>query len=69
MYKPIKRVWVAPPLAGAGPVAPVAPAAAVPVAGKQVFGELPETEVEEKDSDSIWAAFESVYARASANKD
>jgi hypothetical protein len=68
MLRPIKRVWVPPtPASALEATAAVSPAKA-PAAAKQVFSESPETEVQERDSDSIWAEFESVYARASANK-
>jgi hypothetical protein len=69
MFKPIKRIFVprhlalqplepavAPPAAQA--TAPAAPTASKPNA---LFDELPQPEMEEKNSDSIWAAFESVH--------
>lgn len=78
MLKPIKRVWVPRAAASAASAAAASSVtAAVPAAkahapttatAGQVFNELPETEVQERDSDSVWAEFESVYARASANK-
>jgi hypothetical protein len=69
MLKPIKRVWVPPqPMPAASSTSAVAPAAKAPAVRKLVFSELPETEVEERNSDSVWAEFDSVYARANANK-
>jgi hypothetical protein len=71
MNKPIKRIWV-PPQAPAKALqgvagAPTAPATAVnaPLQGtpdkrNMLFDQLPEPEMEEKDSDSIWAEFGSV---------
>jgi hypothetical protein len=57
MLNPIKRVFV--------PKAPAAVPAAAPeqpqnVRPKPRFDELPSPEMEEKDSDSIWAEFDSV---------
>lgn len=73
MINPIKRVWVAPHLAKAQaeaqpqaappPQAPTVSAAPAQPARKQVFIDLPETEIEEKDSDSVWAEFGSVMAK------
>jgi hypothetical protein len=42
---------------------PALSAAPVQPARKQVFIDLPETEIEEKDSDSVWAEFGSVLAK------
>lgn len=71
MINPIKRVWVAPHLAKAQaeaqavtpPQAPTVSAMPTQPARKQVFIDLPETEIEEKDSDSVWAEFGSVMAK------
>lgn len=72
MLKPIKRIFVpkhlalqpldaavTPPVA---PVMPLVPAAPVVPAVKHnaLFDELPQPDMEEKNSDSIWAAFDSV---------
>jgi len=65
MHNPIKRVWVpksaptvAAPLAAQKPASPVIEP--VPSRRGGLFDELPEPEVEEKSSDSIWAEFDSV---------
>lgn len=80
MHKPIKRVWVPPQPAPAATSAPsatsatavsatvAAAVASAPAVRKQVFNDLPETEVEERNSDSVWAEFDSVYARANAER-
>jgi hypothetical protein len=63
MFKPIKRIFVPKHLA-LQPVAPaVLPSAAPPVSSKPnaLFDELPQPEMVEKNSDSIWAAFDSVH--------
>ena len=69
MLKPIKRIFVPKHLA-LRPEAPVMVAPAVqattpaaPTASKPnaMFDELPRPEMEEKNSDSIWAVFESVH--------
>jgi hypothetical protein len=69
MLNPIKRIWVpkkAPeqlPAAGPTPTAsPKAAPTAKPAAGRNaLFDELPSPDMEEKNSDSIWAAFDSVH--------
>ena len=65
MLNPIKRVWVpkkaSTPLASSAPVA--APAAA-PITEKYrnlLFDEMPQPETEEKNTDSIWAEFDTVH--------
>ena len=71
MLRPIRRVWVPPKPMPSAPAAPAVDAGPLPppaAAPRQVFGVLPETEVEERDSDSIWAEFDSVYAKSAANK-
>lgn len=69
MLNPIKRVWVpkkaAPEAQTPAPV-PTALQKAVPAprpaGGRNVlFDELPSPDMEEKNSDSIWAAFDSVH--------
>jgi hypothetical protein len=74
MNKPIKRIWVPPqapakalqavPSVSGLPTAPVAavnePLQATPVRRNMLFEELPEPEMVEKDSDSIWAEFDSI---------
>jgi hypothetical protein len=71
MINPIKRIWVpkkAPEQAQ--PASSVPPPATKALAGTQptsargaLFDELPSPEMEEKNSDSIWAAFDSVRAQ------
>lgn len=69
MLNPIKRIWVpkkAPEAAKAPESAPTATPSAVPVprptSGRNpLFDELPSPDMEEKNSDSIWAAFETVH--------
>jgi hypothetical protein len=69
MLNPIKRIWVpkkAPVEAQTPAPAPTAPQntapAPRPAGGRNVlFDELPSPDMEEKNSDSIWAAFESVH--------
>lgn len=68
MLRPIKRVWVPPKPAPVPPTAVTTPADKPVATGKRALSDLPETEVEERNSDSIWAQFESVYAKANANK-
>lgn len=65
MHNPIKRVWVprSAPSASAPLAAPeLLPSVIEPVSSMRsgMFEELPEPEVEEKSSDSIWAEFDSV---------
>lgn len=66
MLNPIKRVWVpkkveAPPAAAPAPTPIQAPPAPKPLPShNMLFDEVPEPEVEEKNSDSIWAEFDSV---------
>jgi hypothetical protein len=69
MLNPIKRVWVpknAPAQAQTAATAPTPTAKPAP-AGRStngrnpLFDELPSPDMEEKNSDSIWAAFDSVY--------
>jgi hypothetical protein len=67
MLRPIKRVWVPPKPAPTLPAVAAAPPARIPAAPRQVFGVLPETEVEERDTDSVWAEFDDVYAKAKAS--
>ncbi len=66
MHKPIKRVWVPPSLAPAAPVASAQPLPDAPAQRKQIFIDVPETDIEEKNSDSVWAEFASVQARLPA---
>jgi hypothetical protein len=69
MLNPIKRVWVPKkaPLPTQGPsaaptVAATPAPASRPLNGRNpLFDELPSPDMEEKNSDSIWAAFDSVY--------
>ena len=69
MLNPIKRIWVpkkAPTEAQTPEPVPTAPATTVPAprpagARNVLFDELPSPDMEEKNSDSIWAAFESVH--------
>jgi hypothetical protein len=69
MLNPIKRIWVpkkAPvqsPAAGPKPTAsPNAAPTAKPAGAKSaLFDELPSPDMEEKNSDSVWAAFDSVH--------
>jgi hypothetical protein len=69
MLNPIKRVWVPKKTSTEAqtpaPV-PTTPQKSVPtprpIGGRNVlFDELPSPDMEEKNSDSIWAAFESVH--------
>jgi len=70
MLNPIKRIWV--PKKTAEKEQPAEPAlTATPKAGsgkqptrgpRALFDELPSPDMEEKNSDSIWAAFDSVRA-------
>jgi hypothetical protein len=73
MLNPIKRVWVpkATPLLTPTPERPPethpqpAPASTPPIRAdgrrNALFDELPAPDMEEKNSDSIWAAFDSVH--------
>lgn len=69
MFKPIKRIFVPKHLAlqplqpAPEAPAPTATPAAAPAPSKPnvLFDELPQAEMEEKNSDSIWAAFDSVH--------
>ena len=62
MLNPIKRVWVPKKPISENPQAPAdAQTASTNVAKHSVyFEEVPEPEVVEKFSDSVWAAFESI---------
>jgi hypothetical protein len=74
MLNPIKRVWVpkkaqasAEPAVPDALVAPVLPPLAVPQAPKPLRhvlsdDDMPEPDVEEKNSDSIWAEFDSIFS-------
>ncbi len=70
MINPIKRIWVpkkAPekeqPTEPAPKVTPKAGSGTKPTSGRgALFDELPSPDMEEKNSDSIWAAFDSVHA-------
>lgn len=68
MLNPIKRVFVPKPQAAA-PVAvaaqPPAPKATKPM---PILDELPAPEMVEKDSDSVWAEFDSVRPQHIARK-
>ena len=70
MFKPIKRIFVPKHLA----LQPVEPVATLPVAvpasgrGPALFDELPQPDMEEKNSDSIWAAFDSVLPMDTEHK-
>jgi hypothetical protein len=80
MHNPIKRVWVPKKAqAIAAPVTPVALAipAVPPVDVQQApkrprtisfDNEMPEPDVEEKNSDSIWAEFDSVLSPQARHK-
>jgi hypothetical protein len=67
MLNPIKRVWVPPKKVDAPPAAE---SAAVPVGATEpakpaktrnvLFDDMPEPEVEERNSDSVWAEFDTV---------
>jgi hypothetical protein len=69
MFNPIKRIWVPKKPVTEAPVPEPVPAAATkpvqtpkPVGSRSpLFDELPAPDMEEKNSDSIWAAFESVH--------
>jgi hypothetical protein len=75
MHNPIKRIWVPRKPEAATPPAPVVPdtSAAVvvplgvpppapkPLRNAMFADNLPEPEVVEKNSDSIWAEFDSVF--------
>jgi hypothetical protein len=66
MLNPIKRIWVPkkPPIEkpAVEPTPPVATPTRKHVGGSgPLFDELPSPDMEEKNSDSIWAAFESVH--------
>ncbi len=67
MLNPIKRIWVPKKPAAEVPVPESAPGAATtpaprPAGGRgPLFDELPSPDMEEKNSDSIWAAFDSVH--------
>jgi hypothetical protein len=69
MINPIKRIWVpkkAPEKAQpTEPTAtPKARSGTKPTSGRgALFDELPSPDMEEKNSDSIWAAFDSVRAQ------
>lgn len=60
MINPIKRVFV--PKPADKPPVPSALQKAAPPATKPIslFDELPQPDMEEKDTDSIWAEFDSV---------
>jgi hypothetical protein len=62
MLNPIKRVWV-PKQAESPPATPsAAPPQVAPkalIASNGLFDDMPEPEVVEKNSDSIWAEFDS----------
>lgn len=68
MLNPIKRVFVPKPQAAA-PVAaaaqPSPPKATKPI---PVLDELPSPDMVEKDSDSVWAEFDSVRPQHTARK-
>jgi hypothetical protein len=69
MLNPIKRIWVPKKKPIENPATEVAPTASAPTAPAQrpaanrgaLFDELPSPDMEEKNSDSVWAAFESVH--------
>ena len=70
MFKPIKRIFIPKHLAlqPMGPKAEPTPApvpapapAATPAKPQARFDELPQPDMVEKNSDSVWAAFESVH--------
>jgi hypothetical protein len=65
MLNPIKRIWVPkkPAPAATEPAPATTPAQSAKPAGSSnpLFDELPSPDMEEKNSDSIWAAFESVH--------
>ena len=68
MFNPIKRIWVAKKPVAEAPTPQPEPTATKPVQTPQpagvrsaLFDELPAPDMEEKNSDSIWAAFESVH--------
>lgn len=58
MLNPIKRVFVPKPRVQAPEAA--APQPAPPPKRAATFDELPSPDMEEKDSDSVWAEFDSV---------
>jgi hypothetical protein len=61
--KPIKRIWVPKTLAlqALAPAPEVQAKPPAPERGLSLFNELPRPESEEKNSDSIWAEFDSVF--------
>ena len=65
MFKPIKRIFIPKHLAlqPLEPATDLAPATRLPPASKPnaLFNPLPQPDMEEKNSDSIWAAFESIH--------
>ena len=69
MLNPIKRVWVPKkdplPAQGNAPEPAVTVNATPPGRSSKgrnpLFDELPSPDMEEKNSDSVWAAFDSVY--------
>jgi hypothetical protein len=80
MLNPIKRIWVPKKaLVLAAPVVPdalpapadpptVTPQAPKPVRNMSFDDVMPEPDVEEKNSDSIWAEFDSVFSPAAGPK-
>jgi hypothetical protein len=60
MLPPIKRVFVPKPTAALPEPTTAKPAAAPSAKPLPGFNELPTPEMEEKNSDSVWAEFESV---------
>jgi hypothetical protein len=67
MLNPIKRTWVPKKVETPPAVAPAATPNSTqatpkaPPARNASFNEVPEMDVEEKNSDSVWAEFETVY--------
>lgn len=59
MLKPIKRVWI-PKAAPAKPADPVQQTPPAPVRRNMLFDEMPQPDAQEKNSDSVWAEFDSV---------
>jgi hypothetical protein len=61
MFNPIKRIWIPPHARPAQPAAVAQQTPEAPEPDDYFLNALPEPEVEEKDTDSIWAEFNSAH--------
>jgi hypothetical protein len=74
MLNPIKRVWIPKKVEASVPAAPIAATVKPQPAPKRqqprngLFDAVPEPEVEEKNSDSIWAEFTTQCSPETQNK-